>query len=353
MSELDILKKALKNFIEVTEELNKAYSALKEEVSRLNEELASHKRLLTSILESISDGVIASDKHGNIIRANKAAKKMLGDDIEGKNIKDILPDKEEVEVENRILLVKNHPLMEEEKEIGKVTVLRDITRERELEEKSKRVERLSAMGEMAVAIAHEIRNPLGSIELFAGLIKREATKEEHKKWAESITTVVKSINNLISNMLLFARPFQVEKEEFFIKPFIEETLKLAHHALREKEIEVSIKGDDNLKINADKELLRQVILNLIINSVQAIREKGKISIEFYREEDRIVLLVTDTGPGIPSENLKKIFDPFFTTKRRGTGLGLAIVHRIIDAHGGLIKVESQPGKTTFKIVLPA
>ncbi len=353
MSEVEILEKALKNFIEVTDELNKAYIALKEEVSRLNEELASHKRLLTSILESISDGVIASDHHGNIIRANKAAKKMLGDDIEGRNIKELLPEREEVEIENRILLVRSYPLMEEEKEIGSVTVLRDITRERELEEKSKRVERLSAMGEMAVTIAHEIRNPLGSIELFAGLIKREASKEEERKWAESITAVVKSINTLISNMLLFARPFQVEKERFPIKPFIEETLKLAHHAFKEKEIKVSVEGEDGVEVNADKELLRQVLLNLIINSVQAIKKSGEISISFRKEEDRIRITITDTGPGIPEENLKKIFDPFFTTKKKGTGLGLAIVHRIIDAHGGFISVESQPGKTTFKITLPA
>ncbi len=351
MSEIEVLKKALKNFIEATDELNKAYTALKEEVSRLNEELASHKRLLTSILESISDGVIATDRQGNIIRANKAAKRIF-ENIEGKNIKSLLPEKEEVKIGNKILLVKNYPLIEDEREIGSVTVLRDITRERELEEKSKRVERLSAMGEMAVAIAHEIRNPLGSIELFAGLIKREATKEEERKWAESIITVVKSINNLISNMLLFARPFQVEKEWFLIKPFMEETIKLAHHALREKEITVSIEGKENLEINADKELFRQVILNLIINSVQAIKEKGDIKIEFYKDEDRIKILITDTGPGIPKEHIKKIFDPFFTTRKKGTGLGLAIVHRIIDAHGGFINVESQPGKTTFTISLP-
>ncbi len=350
MSEVEVLKKTLKNFIEATEELSKAYNTLKEEVRRLGEELASHKRLLSSILESISDGVIASDNEETIIMANKAAKNILGN-IEGKKLSEVIPEDGEAKLGDKIILIKKYPLIEEENEIGKVTVLRDITRERELEEKSKRVERLSAMGEMATAIAHEIRNPLGSIELFAGLIKREAEKEEIKRWAEGIINVVRSINNLISNMLLFARPFQVEKEKFEVIEFIKETVELAHHALREKEIEIEIEGE-KLEINADKELLRQVILNLIINAVQAIKERGKIKIKVEKLKDNIKLEISDTGPGIPQEYLEKIFDPFFTTKKKGTGLGLAIVHKIIDAHNGLIKVESQPGNTKFTILLP-
>ncbi len=349
------LKEALKHFIEATEELNRSYTALKEEVKRLSEELSQQKNLLKAIIESINDGVIAINREETVIASNQKAKELFGIE-DGKKIHTFLPNLEgelefyTIDGERKVVKVSNFPLKQDGKEIGKVVVLRDITRERELEEENKRKERLSAMGEMAVTIAHEIRNPLGSIELFAGLIRKEGDPEV-KRWAESITKVVKSINNLISNMLIFTRPLHVEKELLELKEVVEECAEAATHALREKGIELEIKGKA-IRAWADRELLKQAILNLLINAIQAIEDRGSITVEVGERENEAFISVTDTGCGIPKEVQKKVFDPFFSTKKRGTGLGLAIVHRIVEAHHGRITLSSVPGRTTFTIYLP-
>ncbi len=354
-SEVQALKEALKNFIEATEELNRSYAELKEEVKRLNEELSRQKNLLKAIVESINDGVVATDPQGVVIASNRKARELFNVK-EGEKISSFLPQLEgelefyTIEGTRKVITASNFPLIQDGRDIGRLIVLRDITRERELEEENKRKERLSAMGEMAVAIAHEIRNPLGSIELFAGLIKKEAKSQEAKKWAQSITQVVKSINNLISNMLIFTRPLFVEREETNLKEIAEECAKSASLALEEKGIELSIRGEASAWV--DRELIKQALLNLIINAIQATPKGGKIEIELQKRGSEVLLRVTDTGCGIPKDVQKRIFDPFFTTKKKGTGLGLAIVHRIVEAHQGRIKVESSPGKTSFTITLP-
>ena len=163
--------------------------------------------------------------------------------------------------------------------------------------------------------------------------------------------MVKSINNLISNMLIFTRPLHVEKELLELKEVVEECAEAATHALREKGIELEIKGKA-IRAWADRELLKQALLNLLINAIQAIEEKGSITVDVGERENEAFISITDTGCGIPKEVQKKVFDPFFSTKKRGTGLGLAIVHRIVEAHHGRITLSSVPGKTTFTIYLP-
>ncbi len=356
LRETQALREALKNFIVATEELNRSYNALKEEVRRLNEELSRQKNLLRSIIESIRDGVIATDPDGKVMVANQKAKELFGVE-EGRSISAFLPHIDEeldfytIEGERKVIRGYKFPLVQDGREIGKVVVLRDITRERELEEENKRKERLSAMGKMAVTIAHEIRNPLGSIELFAGLLKRGGSNEERVKWAESIIQVVKSINTLISNMLTFTRPMYVEPQPVDLKELAEECIWASQSALEEKNISYGIEGE-GVRVWLDKELMKQALLNLIINAIQAMDGGGKLRLKVGRRGDEAFIAVSDTGCGIPEEMQKRIFDPFFTTKKKGTGLGLAIVHRIVEAHGGRIVLDSRPGNTTFTIYLP-
>ncbi len=354
--ELEALKEALKNFIVATEELNRSYTALKKEVERLNTELQKQKNLLRAIVESLRDGVVAVDLSGNVVASNRNAFNMLGIK-EGQNLSPLLRNlQREMEVytlegERKVLKIDRFPLMQDSRTIGEVVILRDITRERELEEEGKRKERLSAMGRMAASIAHEIRNPLGSIELFAGLIKRGGTQEEQQRWAESIIRVVKSINNLISNMLIFTRPIYVEPAPFNVKELLKECLEAASSAIREKGIEVVLEGEE-AEVWADRELMKQAILNLVINAIQAMDNGGRLTLKAIVNEGECIIQVGDTGCGIPPEAQKRIFDPFYTTKKKGTGLGLAIVHRIVEAHRGRITVSSSPGNTTFTIRIP-
>jgi two-component system, sensor histidine kinase FlrB len=248
--------------------------------------------------------------------------------------------------------------------IGTLHILRDITEVKSLEEQGKRVERLSAMGEMAVELAHEIRNPLGSIELFASLLEKKlANGSDEARWAENIRVGSRSLNNIVSNMLHFANPHAPSFAEVNLHEVIDEILRFTDPLTRQREIlvELQLAAEDPM-LCADRELLKQMMLNLIMNSMQAMPARGKLAVS-TRGTDQlpggapcraIELEVRDTGLGIPSENLDRIFDPFFTTNRNGTGLGLSVVHQIVDRHSGFIDVESEVNVgTAFTIVFPS
>lgn len=229
----------------------------------------------------------------------------------------------------------------------------------ELAEKNRAIERtrrLAAMGEMAARVAHEIRNPLGSMAIFANLLERELVSEpEKQRLANHISTGIKSLDNLLSNMLLFASSPEARLKSVDIRKIIEDSLLLAKGHERSN---VSVKAQfcGQTAIMADGVLLRQLFLNLIINAIDSMDEGGELKIRTRVMEDRqryMEIKVSDTGRGIRKEHIDRVFDPFFTTKDRGTGLGLAIVSTVVNAHSGFIDVDSAPGEgTTFTIGLP-
>ena len=230
---------------------------------------------------------------------------------------------------------------------------------RELADKNKQMERtrrLAAMGEMAAKIAHEIRNPLGSIGLFASILERELAEDaDRKALAEHISKGVKTLDNLLSNMLLFANTPEPRLSPVDIKDVIEDSLvSLSARITKDVDIRKDYRGPTTLM--ADRNLLVQLFINLLINAFDAIEEEGTIEIKTRSWENGssfIEIELSDTGSGISREHIDRIFDPFFTTKERGTGLGLSIVGTIVKAHNGLIDVRSSPGEgTTFIIRLP-
>jgi signal transduction histidine kinase len=246
---------------------------------------------------------------------------------------------------------------------GTLHIIRDITEMKALEAQNKRVERLAAMGEMAVELAHEIRNPLGSIELFASLLEKELpVGGDQRRWAENIRVGSRSLNNIVSNMLHFANPLPPQFEDVNLHNVIQEILNFAEPILHQREVRTTIRlGARESVVSGDRELLKQMILNLVLNSLQAMPSHGSLTIG-TRELSTlpggalcqgVELIVQDTGLGIPPENLGRIFDPFFTTNKNGTGLGLSIVHQIVEQHSGFIQVASEVSVgTTFTIVLP-
>jgi signal transduction histidine kinase len=233
----------------------------------------------------------------------------------------------------------------------------------ELTEKNRAMERnrrLAAMGEMAAKIAHEIRNPLGSVSIFSTLLERELSAEPAKrKLAEHISKGVKTLDNLLSNMLLFASSPRASRKTLDIKEVIEDSILLVRSSAKPG---VSVKTDYRgcTLISGDGGLLRQLFANLLLNAHGALGSDGSITIktdvpDAQPEESRVVEIeVTDTGCGIPAEHIDRIFDPFFSTRERGTGLGLAIVASVVTAHEGTIDATSTPGEgTAFLIRLPA
>ena len=230
---------------------------------------------------------------------------------------------------------------------------------KKVQEHANRAGRLAAMGEMAVKIAHEIRNPLGSIELFASLLQKElADNSDLKPLCEHICSGVKRIDNIVSNLLLFIRPEQTpEMQVLDVHESLKDSLFFAEHLIQTNtgiEVVTHFAGRP-LSIYGDPQLLSQVSLNLILNALQAMPDGGRLTISTGTCDDGhgneiTEIRFTDTGCGIPPENLSKIFDPFFTTKKKGMGLGLAIVHHITETHGGTIDINSSQSQGTECIV---
>ncbi len=265
----------------------------------------------------------------------------------------------------RILATSGTPLAGSSGEpIGTLHIIRDVTQVRALEEQGKRGERLAAMGEMAVELAHEIRNPLGSIELFASLLQKELPAEsDTARWADNIRVGSRSLNNIVSNMLHFANPLSPSFGEVDLHEVVSEILQFTEPLMRQRAVSVRQRLESkNPEVCGDRELLKQMLLNLVLNSMQAMPSNGSLVVATRGVGELpggapcegVELRVQDTGVGITPENLGRVFDPFFTTNRSGTGLGLSVVHQIVDRHSGFIRVESEVKVgTTFTIVLPS
>jgi len=222
---------------------------------------------------------------------------------------------------------------------------------RELEMKK----RLAALGEMAAGIAHEIRNPLGGIQLYASTLASEVKDRPLAlELTQKIAAGVRGLNALVSDMLTFTQNMHIARQREDLGDIVAAAADLAQPTLLQGNCDVRIDdGLFGLIIEADAKLLRQVVLNLILNSAEALREKpraegGMIRIsastdaaEADAPSPHVALVIEDNGPGIEPAVLEKIFNPFFTTKHTGTGLGLAIVHRIIEAHQGTIEARNR------------
>lgn len=245
---------------------------------------------------------------------------------------------------------------------GHLLIFQDLTSYKQMEEELRRAEKLAAIGELAAGLAHEIRNPLaslyGSIQLLQGKLE---LAETNRRLMQIILQESERLNELIGDFLLFASPRPGTKEEFCLLPLVEETVALLekHPSYREG-IRVFLRIDRSVKLFASRKQMQQIFWNLLLNAVQALPDgKGEIRVEAEskaRRNDpagRVTIRIRDTGRGIQHENLDRIFDPFFTTREEGTGLGLSVVYRIVESHGGRIRVSSDPGaETVFEIDLP-
>lgn len=237
--------------------------------------------------------------------------------------------------------------------IGAVEVIKDISERKMLEEQIRRSETLSALGEMAAQVVHEIRNPLGAIQLYVGILQRELSGDQ-KKLADDIASGLRSIEVITSNLLALARPISPSFQEVDILGLLEEVIAFAIYAIEENGIRlIRDYPERGLVCHVDPEQIKQVALNLILNAIQAMPEGGVLRISASKGNGRIRLEFEDTGVGIPQEHLDKIFNPFFSTKSTGTGLGLYTVDKILRAHGASIRVKSQVGVgTCFLIEIP-
>lgn len=397
---VQLLNSAIVSFNRKAQELERSYLLLNEQVKRLNRELEEKnaqleknlqekervKNFLSSILESLPTGVLVTDLNGLPLLCNSALEKITGSNpihlspamlrewfkklhIPTRLFEEPSPlCMQEFEYVRKksdvrtLKIIKSPVIGSRGDTIGVLFIVQDQTVLRKLEQQSERDQRLKAMGEMAIRIAHEVRNPLGSIELLASILRSELEQRvELNTMADRIITEVKSLNNAISNLLLFTRPQQPFLHQVNLMEFIEEFVEFIRPVVGKNGVDLIVKPYRGIVfIAGDRDLLKQVFLNLTLNALQAMSDCGRISIglRVYSDEAKTALRwveirFSDNGIGIEPSALNKIFNPFYTTKEKGTGLGLAIVHNIIESHNGTIEVRSRRNRgTTFLITLP-
>ena len=246
--------------------------------------------------------------------------------------------------------------------VGAVMLFKDLTRVEQLEERERLRDRLAAVGQMAAVIAHEVKNPLGGIEVMAGLLRRKIPElPEAQALLGDIIKEAKMANAIVQEVLDFVRPIRLQVERTSVAAAVRDAVTLADGKARRGEIEVETLVPPDLTIEADQHQLAQLFTNLLINAYEAMDSRGCVSVtaERTRMEDggdgreAVRIQITDNGPGMAPDVADKVFDPFFTTKAQGSGLGLAIVRKIVDAHDGKLDLRTVQGQgTTIQVTLP-
>jgi signal transduction histidine kinase len=218
-----------------------------------------------------------------------------------------------------------------------------------------RAEHLSTLGELATGLAHEIRNPLAGIAGVIEIVGRDLpASSPARAVVKDVRLEIAQINRILTDLLETARPRTPEMRASDLNTTVEHAIMLARQQVLSKPIKIELnKSDDLPEVEHDSDQIHQVLLNLLLNAVQAIEGEGTVQVDIKQDHDVAAVTVTDTGRGIAPEYLPSIFRPFFTTKGNGTGLGLSLARRIVEEHRGRIEVTSEVGKgTTFRVLLP-
>jgi two-component system sensor histidine kinase HydH len=355
--------------------LAQAYRSAKTSLTRI-------KAFSDTVVENMPIGLVTLDSEGRIISFNQAAEAVLrrsSGEAVGKKANEILPEQLwdliderkskrdiiEKDMDCALGSGKTVPLEvsvsslfgDNDELLGDVLLFRDLTEVQELKREVERNQRLASLGRLAAGIAHEIRNPLSSIKGFATYFKeRYGEVPEDQRTAEIMVQEVERLNRVIGQLLEFARPMNLNKKQASMHEVITYSLKMIQKQAQDKGVTITTNlspGSEDVSIDPDR--ISQVLLNLYLNAIEAMEQGGTLRIDSSLDEEsgKVTIIISDTGVGIKKEDLVHVFDPYFTTKQSGTGLGLAIVHRIIEAHRGEVRIESEPGKgTTVTIVLP-
>jgi two-component system sensor histidine kinase HydH len=357
--------------------LAQAYRSTRTSLTRI-------KAFSDHVVERMPVGLVALDGKGRIISFNQAAEATLrlsSYQVTGRTASEVLPR----QVLDMVAALKNSTRTAIGKEFdcffpdgrtipldvtlsslkgedgtvwGTILLFRDLTEVQSLKRELETSRRLASLGRLAAGVAHEIRNPLSSIKGFATYFKeRYKDNPDDQKTSEIMIKEVDRLNRVITQLLEFARPPAIQKKPTSLQSLIQHSLKMIERQASAKEIQILSHHlpSEMKEIDLDPDGINQVLLNLYLNAIEAMEQGGTLTVSLSREESSpwVKIIVSDTGTGISKEDLEHIFDPYFTTKQTGTGLGLAIVHKIIEAHRGEVKAESEIGRgTTVSILLP-
>lgn len=379
-TDVKALEQAFEAFTETTRTLEESYRRLEHRVHELDAELAKKNRelqvtrdYLEYILESISDGVIAVDSAGVITAFNTAAGAVLGlqaADVVGESFRRVFgrdfiasPRSGPGEVVVGALRAQDGveiPVTERDSpiadrsgaRIGTAKVFQDLSEIEALREHARRIDRLAAIGEMAATVAHEIRNPLGGLKGFASLLDQDVDEgDPRKRLVSKIIEGARGLDRVVTELLDYTQPVDLRLESVSCKEVVESALSFVDYDHARVAVEFDISSED--LVYADRDKLRQVLLNVLLNAVQSIEGAGTIRVSSQTTDGRVVLAVADTGCGMNDTELAQAFSPFFTTKEKGTGLGLATALKIVEGHGGSLAIgNGGAGGCVVSITLP-
>jgi PAS domain S-box-containing protein len=346
----------------------------------ISNEYEKFKTLTSSVLENMSEAVIVLDKENNITLFNKSAEELFK-----VNSNDVLNSKIISIAEGSLSFLENNasydiaPAFEKEiklfgeskylsfgisqlddpdtNQVKFTVVIKDLTDTKRLEDEAKKNEKLSAMGELASGVAHEIRNPINAIGMIAQRLNKEFTptsnQNEYSDITQLLRTEVNRVNKIITQFLSYAKPIDLNLKTVKLKSYFEEIYHLFEDQAKQKAIKFILQKDDLTNIKIDPDLIKQTLLNIIQNAFDAVNQDGEVTVQYYKVKNELIIQVSDSGMGISPDQQKKIFDLYFTTKKDGNGLGLSISQKIISQHNGSISVSSIVNNgTTIKIILP-
>lgn len=364
-----------------------------QKTSRMNSEqmqsllslVTEEYELLDAVLDSLSTGVIVCDSFHIMVQSNKAAARILPMDtyesqeravwttIRDPEIAFFVAQTIEAEdtvmarefsiqdgLNSRYVSISVMPLVRSKSVRGTIITIEDITSKKNEELKSRRLESLASLTNLAATVAHEIKNPLGSISIYVQLLRKTLNKigvtaeGEAQSYLDVVDEEIERLNKIVVDFLFAVRPFNFEFAPLDLNALVSSLVDFFSTECEQSGITLTVETDQSLPlINGDERFLRQVFTNLIKNSMNALPDGGVIRFTTSHTDEMVTVKVSDSGTGIPAQVISRIFEPYFTTKVDGTGLGLTMAYKVIKEHSGDIRVQSQPELgTTFTVDLP-
>ena len=371
----------MKNFVKKA--LDKLDKLDKTQIKKILSNISGEHELLETVLYSLEHGVVVVDQEHKILLINKASKRLIpfiSDDVLNMEVWDAVDDKEisyflfdsltkqEKVFDHEFTFGNGHtrtvacslmPLVRDKKIQGNLIHIEDVTEKRTREARLRRAESLAALTTLTAGVAHEIKNPLGSIGIHIQLIQKQIKEKEVietneiKDALNVISEEVVRLNRVVLDFLFAVRPMDSKPELRDLNILVSDLLQFLRYELDNAHVELSVNLEKIPYIEMDEKYIKQALLNVIQNALAAMPDGGILTIKSYKEDDRVLIEIADTGTGIPDEIKDKIFEPYFTTKDFGSGLGLTLVYKIMKEHLGEISINSKEGLgTSFVLNFP-